>query len=553
MKNIKFTICPCFRPVGNEMIETYMISPVSWMLRLNHQIDSQSKHDYNWLAPWCLLEDDSNDLQNALDLIEKEKIDILCFSVYVWNRKRLMILAKEIKKIHPHIITIVGGPDIDSHINKNFFQEHPYLDWAMYGEGETAFSYLLDYIAGYNVDLMNTVDKQGNVYPHQPFMDKNILKKSPYLEFEDEIRSICKKLKQDLNGTRLVLMVWETTKGCPYTCTFCDWSSGLHHKVRIWGKGELEANWKKELNLFTDIEELEVIFWTNPNIGLTPQDPEIVDYWCNLFRTNDNCPRLIQPQWSKSKKDQVYQLMEKFLDAGVITEFKVDLQDLDPKVLEYIERPEMPWPEHKPLLAEAIRKYYEKWNVHDTEVQIFFIWGLPGQNFENMKRNMIESGSIGARAHTFLFEILPLTPAAVDEYKQRFKLEIQKIIVKGDEIVTVVSNSTMDKKEWFTGTVTYYLHKAMTQKFHWKKVIGKEPVFFKNLPKFQSVIDESYEYFLKTNNVQLIQDGQAYDFKPYVIKNLAYLHELFFEEKILGDQYAVPDSFELKQQLEFFQ
>ena len=553
MKNIKFTICPCFRPVGNEMIETYMISPVSWMLRLNHQIDSQSKHDYNWLAPWCLLEDDSNDLQNALDLIEKEKIDILCFSVYVWNRKRLMILAEKIKKIHPHIITIVGGPDIDSHINKNFFQEHPYLDWAMYGEGETAFSYLLDYIAGYDVDLMNTVDKQGNVYPHQPFMDKNILKKSPYLEFEDEIRSICKKLKQDLNGTRLVLMVWETTKGCPYTCTFCDWSSGLHHKVRIWGKGELEANWKKELHLFTDIDELEVIFWTNPNIGLTPQDPEIVDYWCNLFRTNDNCPRLIQPQWSKSKKDQVYQLMEKFLDAGVITEFKVDLQDLDPKVLEYIERPEMPWPEHKPLLAEAIRKYYEKWNVHDTEVQIFFIWGLPGQNFENMKRNMIESGSIGARAHTFMFEILPLTPAAVDEYKQRFKLEIQKIIVKGDEIVTVVSNSTMDKKEWFTGTVTYYLHKAMTQKFHWKKVIGREPTFFKNLPKFQSVIDESYEYFLKTNNVQLVQDGQAYDFKPYVIKNLAYLHELFFEEPLLGDPYSPPDSFELKQQLEFFQ
>jgi putative methyltransferase len=540
MRNIKFLICPCFRPVGNEMIETYMISPVSWMLRLNHETDSQSKNDYKWLTPWCLLEDDSNDLQNALDLIEKEKIDVFCFSVYVWNRKRLMTLAEKIKKIHPHIITIVGGPDIDAHINKNFFPEHPYLDWAMYGEGEIAFSFLLDHIAGYDVDIINVVDKRGTIHPHQVFMDKNVLKKSPYLEYQDEIRLLCKNLKKELNGSRLVLMVWETTKGCPYTCTFCDWSSGLHHKVRIWGKGELEANWKKELALFTDIEELEVIFWTNPNIGLTPQDPEIVEYWCNLFRSNPNCPRLIQPQWSKSKKDQVYQLMEKFMEAGLITEFKVDLQDLDTKVLEYIERPEMPWAEHKPLLAKAIRKYYEKWNVHDTEVQIFFIWGLPGQNFENMKRNMIESGSIRARAHTFLFEILPLTPAAVDEYKQRFKLEIQKIIVKGDEIVTVVSNSTMDKKEWFTGTVTYYLHKAITQKFHWKNIIGKEDIFFKNFHKFQSVIDESYEHFLKTNNVQLIQDGKAYDFKPYVKNNLEYLHELFFEGTLLSYDYSAP-------------
>jgi hypothetical protein len=335
-------------------------------------------------------------------------------------------------------------------------------------------------------------------------------------------------------------MVWETTKGCPYTCTFCDWSSGLHHKVRIWGKGELEANWKKELVLFTDIEELEVIFWTNPNIGLTPQDPEIVEYWCNLFKNNPNCPRLIQPQWSKSKKDKVYKLMEQFLDVGLITEFKVDLQDLDPVVLEYIERPEMPWVEHKPLLAEMVNKYYDKWNVHDTEVQIFFIWGLPGQTFENMKRNMIESGSIRARAHTFLFEILPLTPAAIDEYKQRFQLEIAKITVKGDDIVTVISTSTMDKKEWFTGTVTYYLHKSMTQMFHWKKVVGKEVIFFKNFHKFQSVIDDSYEHFLKTYNVQLVQDGKAYDFKQYVTNNLEYLYELFFEETLISHDYSAP-------------
>lgn len=535
-KNIKFIICPCFRPVGNEMILTYMINPVSWMLRLNHETESKSKDDYNWLQPWPLLEDSGRDLETAARLIEQEKIDILCFSVYVWNRKRLMNLAKQIKSLYPDILIIVGGPDIDSHTNKNFFQIHPYIDWAMYGEGETAFTLLLDHLSGHEVEIINVVDHRGIIYPHKPFMDKQILKKSPYLEYRDEIATVAKNLKRDLNGTRQVLIVWETTKGCPYTCTFCDWSSGLHHKVRIWGKGELEANWKKELMMFSDIEEIEVVFWTNPNIGLTPQDPEIVDYWCDLYRQHPGCPRLIQPQWSKNKKDLVYKLVEKFLDAGVINEFKVDLQDLDPKVLEYIERPEMPWQEHKPLLAEMVKKYYEKYNIHDTEVQIFFIWGLPGQNFENMKRNMIESGSIGARAHTFLFEILPNTPAADPDYIDRFQLKIKEITVKGDPITTVISTSTMDTKEWLTGAIAYYLHKSMVQKFHWKRVVGRESTFFKNFYKFQNVIDQSYEYFLKTDNLQIYDKGRPYDFKPYVNENLEYLYELFYEEKLVLEE-----------------
>lgn len=535
-KNIKFVICPCFRPVGNEMILTYMINPVSWMLRLNHETESKSKEDYHWLQPWPLLEDSSLDLENAIQLIEQEKIDILCFSVYVWNRRRLMHLAEKIKKLYPHILIIVGGPDIDSHTNKDFFRIHPYIDWAMYGEGETAFTLLLDYLAGHDVELLNVVDHQGTVYDHRPFMDKQILKKSPYLEYKEEIARVAKNLKRDLKGTRQVLMVWETTKGCPYTCTFCDWSSGLHHKVRIWGKGELEANWKKELQMFSDIEEIEVVFWTNPNIGLTPQDTEIVEYWCDLYRQHPSCPRLIQPQWSKNKKDLVYKLVEKFLDAGVINEFKVDLQDLDPTVLEYIERPEMPWVDHKPLLAEMVKKYYEKYNVHDTEVQIFFIWGLPGQTFENMKRNMIESGSIGARAHTFLFEILPNTPAANPDYIDKFQLKIKEIIVKGDPITTVISTSTMDTKEWFTGAIAYYLHKSMVQKFYWKRVVGRENIFFKNFYKFQNVIDQSYEQFLKTDNLQIYDNGRFYDFKPYVNENLQYLYELFYEEKLVSEE-----------------
>lgn len=531
-KNIKFVICPCFRPVGNEMIMTYMINPVSWMLRLNHEAEAKSKDSYNWLVPWPLLDDPSNDVNQAIDFIEKEKIDILCFSVYVWNRKRLMTLAANIKKIYPNLIICVGGPDIDSHTNSNFFVEHPYIDWAMYGEGETAFTLLLDHLAGYESQLLNVVDNNGTVYPHQPFMDKTVLKKSPYLEYRDEIAALAKDLKRDLNGSRHVLMVWETTKGCPYTCTFCDWSSGLHHKVRIWGKGELEANWKKELQFFSEVEEIEVVFWTNPNIGLTPQDQEIVDYWCELYRTHPTCPRLIQPQWSKNKKELVYRLVEKFLDAGVINEFKVDLQDLDPLVLEYIERPEMPWVEHKPLLAEMVNKYYEKYNAHDTEVQIFFIWGLPGQTFENMKRNMIESGTIGARAHTFLFEILPNTPAADPKYIERFNLNIKEIIIKGDPITTVISSSTMSIKEWLTGTIAYYLHKSMVQKFYWKKVIGREATYFKNFYKFQTVIDASYEHFLQTNVVAIVDNGKPYDFKPYVTENLEYLYELFYEEKL---------------------
>ena len=55
----------------------------------------------------------------------------------------------------------------------------------------------------------------------------------PYLVFtgETNIQQFIEILKIFRSKVKELLVNWETDRGCPFGCSFCDWSAGLHHKV----------------------------------------------------------------------------------------------------------------------------------------------------------------------------------------------------------------------------------------------------------------------------------------------------------------------------------
>ena len=67
--------------------------------------------------------------------------------------------------------------------------------------------------------------------------------------------------------------VWETNRGCPYACTFCDWGSATMSKVRTFPEDRLQ----KEIDWFAD-HRIQWIYGADANFGILPRDETIAEW-----------------------------------------------------------------------------------------------------------------------------------------------------------------------------------------------------------------------------------------------------------------------------------
>lgn len=502
-----------------------------------------------WLEPTSLYHELVNNYHRIRDAVARENIHVLAFSMYVWNRDLVFEISKKLKREFPRLIIVIGGPDVDAHRDTKFFHKHPYIDWAIYGDGEEAFSRLLDHLSGKQAELINIVNS-GHVYEHKVFLDKTAMRLSPYITYKDEImrfiggiETMLSSIYKQVGQLHKIMIVWETTKGCPYACSFCDWSSGLHNKVRIWGKDELIPNWKKEIDWFFEIYTANNmhIYWTNPNIGLAHQDEEIVDYWCSL-KDNRPGPMIYNPQLSKLKKETTFRLLDKMITSNVTQFFKFDLQDLDPLVLENINRPEIPWEEHKRLILAIKAKHKnKKFKANRYSNRLTFIWGLPGQTLAHMKTNMIEAGTVESFAAHLPFELLPNSPAANPDYIDKFKLNISSISIvehgeafgmtapdKSNRTIhrAVTSTYSLSERDWFTGMVLFSIYNVMFKDYD---LYGREGLLFDNYHKISDVINLGYANFQTTKTIEVIQHSKRLSIYQFVMENSEHLYEMLYK------------------------
>jgi len=354
---------------------------------------------------------------------------------------------------------------------------------------------------------------------------------SPFIQYKDDFINYFEFLFNYFKNNNIkknVVPVWETTKGCPYACTFCDWSSGLHNKVRFWGKDELIPNWQKEIDLFFYIQkrfslDLMVVEWTNPNIGLSRQDEEIVDYWCKLKKTLGYGPVIRSPQLSKLNKETTFRILDKMLDANITSGFKFDVQDVDQEVLKNVDRPEIPWEEHKEfiLAIKNKRKKREEFfiqNGNKYKNRINFIWGLPGQTLNHLRTNIIEAGTVRSYAFILPFDLLPNSPAFNPEYQEKYKIKYKKISFVNSDVVVeraIVSTYSLSEFEYFCGLILSNLYSIFYSIVR-APIIGQEYKIFENSYKISELIEKSYEPFKNEGLVGLIDNENLISVAEYV-------------------------------------
>jgi len=398
----------------NEPENSLFLSIVSVYFKTYIEINKPDiANQIKWHRPFQKQLDDDK----IVEYINSNKIDLLCLSIYLWNQQFVRDQLLRIKnKLHPNCKIMIGGPSVDVNIDDTFFIQHPYADYAIYGPGETAFADLLEHLLedkkliAFNVSNLAWFDQSKDKLVVAGYKNVSQSQVSPFLYNKDFFEDIVSHEIKDNNYK--VILPYELTRGCPYSCTFCDWNSGLSNKV-----SRRKHTYQEEIDLFQKIG-INSIYFADANFGQYDEDIEIAEY---LVQKNllENANFKIDGNLSKLKKDNNLKLYHLFAKGDLVGRdwaFTFSVQDINKTVLNNIERPDVGWDVHKKMILE-LHNCYPHYNS-----KIQFIVGLPGQNLATIKESLIEIISCpNVVLCPFINELLPASPASLNlEYQSKF-------------------------------------------------------------------------------------------------------------------------------------
>ena len=174
----------------------------------------------------------------------KKKPDVLCFSCYIWNLSYVEELIRELGKIFPSVPIWVGGPEV-SYDTKDVLERLPEVTGVIFGEGEKTFLEVVEYYHGKDIKLSEI---KGIAYRGE---EGQFLQNS-WREVMD--LSEVPFVYHDMADFKNKIIYYESSRGCPFSCSYC--LSSIDKCLRF-RKLELV---EKELQFFIDEKVPQVKF-----------------------------------------------------------------------------------------------------------------------------------------------------------------------------------------------------------------------------------------------------------------------------------------------------
>lgn len=379
---------------------------------------------------------------------------VVGFSCYVWNTEYNKRLAEQIKERYPDCLIVFGGHNVPD--DTTMLLENAYIDILVHGEGERVFKdILLSHSGALTLSAVNNISFRQNhtvvktpVCPPGPLDDLP----SPYLEgyFDDIVRT----------GTYRYNAIFETSRGCPHNCAYCDWGF-LNAKTRQFPMDRVldEIDWMAK-------NRISFLWGADANFGIFRRDLEIVHALVRAKKAS-GFPEKMRMSYSKSNIETVFEI------AAILKEYDFDrngvtlsFQSFSPTVLESIGRKNM----SQHFFHDVLAKY----NKEDIRTYSELILGLPGETAKSFKDGV---GKLLELGQHFLFEIyacvlLPNAGMNHTDYRKRFgiqtvRAEIPRYHCEPDysDIPEynnlVVRTNAMSKDEWADCLVFGYMVKTM--------------------------------------------------------------------------------------------
>ena len=367
----------------------------------------------------------NNYVEDILQDLYEEKADVVIFSCYIWNISFVRELAAELKKVSPDVKIWAGGPEVSYAANK-FLMENPAFDLIMQGEGEEVFSELIrltveekcrikdvykqseseKVLSGivekrYSIKGKQAVKEEkdiedkhfageDNVYPTN-YIDMSKLQKLQGIavrDFSGEAAlgnaesNIGNKTKiintgfatlmdmdtipfvyEDFHLFEHKILYYETSRGCPFCCSYC--LSSVDKTVRFRSLPIV----KKELDAFLEAKVPQVKF-VDRTFNCNRQ--RAIDIWSYLVEHDNGITNFHFEISSDLLGEEELELFAK-MRPGLI-QLEIGVQSTNGETVDAIHR-------HMDLdkLFHYVDRVHELGNIHQ---HLDLIAGLPYENYE---------------------------------------------------------------------------------------------------------------------------------------------------------------------------
>lgn len=367
----------------------------------------------------------NNYVEDILQDLYEEKADVVIFSCYIWNISFVRELAAELKKVSPAVKIWAGGPEVSYAANK-FLMENPAFDLIMQGEGEEVFSELIrltveekcrikdvykqseskKVLSGivekrYSIERKQAVKEEkdiedkhfageDNVYPTN-YIDMSKLQKLQGIAVRDfSGKAALGNAESNIeNKTKIIntgfatlmdmdtipfvyedfhlfehkILYYETSRGCPFCCSYC--LSSVDKTVRFRSLPIV----KKELDAFLEAKVPQVKF-VDRTFNCNRQ--RAIDIWSYLVEHDNGITNFHFEISSDLLGEEELELFAK-MRPGLI-QLEIGVQSTNGETVDAIHR-------HMDLdkLFHYVDRVHELGNIHQ---HLDLIAGLPYENYE---------------------------------------------------------------------------------------------------------------------------------------------------------------------------
>lgn len=328
-------------------------------------------------------------VEYILQELYKKRPDVICFSCYIWNFRYVQELICEIHKLLPEIPIWVGGPEV-SYEPEAFLNQFPMVTGVMIGEGEETFRELCrcyvnqehsqrNYIDNQQQFTENTQDRQEDPkYSPNNYADiagllfrneQSELVRTPYREpMSMDDLPFCYEHLEDFENR---IIYYETSRGCPFSCSYC--LSSIEKGLRF-RSFELV---KKELQFFLDHKVPQVKFVDRT---FNCNHKHAMEIW-QYIKEHDNGITNFHFEISADLLTEEEIALIAKMRAGLI-QLEIGVQSTFAPTIEEIHRTM-----NLSRLEDVVKKVQQTGNVHQ---HLDLIAGLPKEDFTTFAKSFQE-------------------------------------------------------------------------------------------------------------------------------------------------------------------
>ena len=347
------------------------------------------------------------DPQHIVDSLDDPRL--FGFSSYVWNMNFNLKLAEMVKRRYPECVIVFGGPSVPES-DEAWLQQHPFIDYAVYLEGELVFHELFRRLLGMEHNTAGMGYLEGGTLNKQikPGRIADLSKMpSPYAEgYFDELVEKYRGTNIKLNATM------ETNRGCPFSCTYCDWGNGGLGKVKKFSlcRVKREIEWAGRNNV-------DYVWGADANFGAFKQrDLEIAQYIVEV-KKKYGFPRTFYTNWHKNQSTGIVEIATTLLEGGLMRNFNASLQTSTEAVLDAVKR--------KNVSSRVFEDMIEVCRARGYSVNTDLLLPLPLETVESFKEVLEYCYELGISTKTSPLTVLVGSEMHDPEYRKKYGLITQ--------------------------------------------------------------------------------------------------------------------------------